>query len=173
MQRLLIPCVRPSIHQSSYPSPSSSSAYAIHRWPAIMLSLRSILALLLLFFTAAAALPGPKIYKKNRPGQPWAACDIKSGDPRDSYTLRGSNWNITEAELKAALNSPAGTVVTRWEWKSGVKEHDPRVQTFEAKVRFMVSPPASMELSSFTSCSDADVSLLCSSGCRFTSRRIL
>lgn len=48
------------------------------------------LALLILHFTAAA-LAGPKIYKKSRPGQPWAACDIKSGDPRDLYTLRGSN----------------------------------------------------------------------------------
>lgn len=98
--------------------------------------LRKILALLVLL-PIAAALAGPTSYKNSRPGQPWAACDIKSGDPRDAYTLRGSNWNVTEAELKAALNSPAGTVLTGWEWKSGVKDYDPRVQTFKAKVRSM------------------------------------
>ncbi|KAM0701906.1 hypothetical protein Q7P35_010816 [Cladosporium inversicolor] len=99
--------------------------------------LRKILALLVLL-PIAAALAGPTSYKNSRPGQPWAACDIKSGDPRDAYTLRGSNWNVTEAELKAALNSPAGTVLTGWEWKSGVKDYDPRVQTFKAKFRLPI-----------------------------------
>ena len=99
---------------------------------------------LLILFFAAAALAGSSSYKNSRPGQPWAACDIEGGNVRDAYSLRGSNWNITEAELKAALNSPAGTVVTAWQWKSGVKDHDPRVQTFEAKVRSMFSSPAFM-----------------------------
>jgi hypothetical protein len=76
-----------------------------------MPSLQKILALLLFCF-AATALAGSKSYKNSRPGQPWAACDIEGGNVRDAYSLRGSNWNITEAELKAALNSPAGTVVT-------------------------------------------------------------
>ena len=101
-----------------------------------MSSLRKTIVLLLLLF-AATALAGPGIYKKTPPGQPWAACDIKSGHVRDAYTLRGGNWNITEAELIAALNSPAGTVLTEWQWEEGVKEQDHRVQTFEAKVRSM------------------------------------
>ena len=102
-----------------------------------MSSLRKTLALLLLLF-AATTLAGPKSYKNSRPGQPWAACDVKSGHVRDTYTLRGSNWNITETELKAALNSPAGTVLTAWQWESGVEDHDHRVQTFEAKVRYTI-----------------------------------
>lgn len=53
------------------------------------------------------------------------------------YTLRDSNWNITEAQLKVALNSPSGTVLTAWQWEEGAEDHDRRVQTFEAKVRFM------------------------------------
>ncbi|GAB7327819.1 hypothetical protein MBLNU13_g11615t1 [Cladosporium sp. NU13] len=101
-----------------------------------MLFLQQILTQLFVLF-AAIALAVPKSYKNSRPGQPWAACDIKSGHVRDTYTLRGSNWNVTEGELKAALNSPAGTVLTAWQWESGVKDHDHRVQTFEAKVRFM------------------------------------
>jgi hypothetical protein len=103
-----------------------------------MPSLQRTLALLLFLFYAAAALVGSSSHKNSRPGQPWAACDIEGGNVRDAYSLRGSNWNITEAELKDALNSPAGTVVTAWQWKSGVKEHDPRVQTFEAKVSAIV-----------------------------------
>jgi hypothetical protein len=137
-----------------------------------MPSLQNILALLF-FSLAVTTLAGSCSYKNSRPGQPWAACDIEGGNVRDAYSLRGSNWNITEAELKAALNSPAGTVVTAWQWKSGVKDHDPRVQTFEAKVRSMFASPASMDIPSFAGCSNADLSLLCSSGCRFTSRRIL
>lgn len=99
---------------------------------------QNILALLLLLL-AATALAGRKSHKNSRPGQPWAACDIKGGDVRDAYTLRGSNWNITESELKAAINSPAGTVLTAWQWRSGVKDIDHRVQTFEAKVRSFFS----------------------------------
>ena len=99
---------------------------------------QNILALLLLLL-AATALAGRKSHKNSRPGQPWAACDIKGGDIRDAYTLRGSNWNITESKLKAAINSPAGTVLTAWQWRSGVKDIDHRVQTFEAKVRSFFS----------------------------------
>lgn len=101
-----------------------------------MLSLQKILALLFILF-ATTTLAVPKSYKNSRPGQPWAACDIKSGHVRDTYNLRGSNWNVTEAELKGALNSPAGTVLTAWQWEEGAEDHDRRVQTFEAKVRFM------------------------------------
>jgi hypothetical protein len=112
-----------------------------------MPSPQKIPALILLLF-AATALAGRKSHKNSRPGQPWAACDIKGGDVRDGYTLRGSNWNITEAELKAAINTPAGTVLTAWQWNSSVKDHDPRVQTFEAKVRSIFLSPASMGISS-------------------------
>lgn len=112
--------------------------------------LQKIFALFFLLFAAAAgALAEFSSYKNSRPGQPWAACYIEGGNVRDAYSLRGSNWNITAAELKAALNSPAGTVVTAWQWKSGVKDHDPRVQTFEAKVRSMFLSPAVMDSSSF------------------------
>lgn len=99
---------------------------------------QNILVLLLLLL-AATALAGRKSYKNSRPGQPWAACDIKGGDVRDAYTLHGSNWNITKSELKAAINSPASTVLTAWQWRSGVKDIDHRVQTFEAKVRSIFS----------------------------------
>lgn len=122
-----------------------------------MLSLQKILALLSLLF-ATTTLAGPKSYKNSRPGQPWAACDIKSGHVRDTYTLRGSNWNITEAELKGALNSPAGTVLTAWQWESGVEDHDRRVQTFEAKVRFMFFSLAYVyEDPIIAGCSNADI----------------
>lgn len=103
-----------------------------------MLAPQKTLALLFFLF-ASTALAGPKSYQNSRPGQPWAACDVKSGYVRDTYTLRGSNWNITEAQLKAALNSPSGTVLTAWQWESGAKDHDHRIQTFEAKVRTTLS----------------------------------
>jgi len=134
-----------------------------------MSSPQKILALLFLLF-ATTALAGRKSHKNSRPGQPWAACDIKSGDVRDGYTLRGSNWNITEAELKAAINTPAGTVLTAWQWNSSVKDNDHRIQTFEAKVRSMFSRCMYDVLIIAVRML---ISLLCSSDCRFTSKRIL
>lgn len=90
-----------------------------------------ISALLFLLF-AATALAGRK---KSRPGEPQTTCVVDArGYVRDIYTIRGRNWNVTEAQVKNAINSP-GTVLTAWEWMSAVDEDDARV--FKAKVRFM------------------------------------
>ena len=106
--------------------------------------LQRILALLsLLSATTTTALPGaPKSHKNRRPGQPWAACEIEGKSPRDAYRLEGSNWNVTETQLKAAINGPSedGLVLTAWEWKVWVVS-DEGVERFEAKVRYTRGVP--------------------------------
>lgn len=95
---------------------------------------RQITALLILFI-AATALAG---HKKIRPGEPQTTCLFhhEGGEPRDSYTIRGRNWNVTEDQFKSAVNSP-GTVLTAWEWRTAVDED--RASVFKAKVRSICS----------------------------------
>jgi hypothetical protein len=52
---------------------------------------------------------------------------------RDNYTIRGRNWNITEADFKNAINTD-GTVLSRWEWMSDI-DYD-GAQVFKANVRY-------------------------------------
>lgn len=95
-----------------------------------MPSLQKIFALLCLLF-AATALAAPRSSKRPKPGWPTEFCEVTSGDPRDSYSIRGSNWNVTEAQLKDAINTP-GTVLTGWEFKSAINVDD--IHEFKAKV---------------------------------------
>jgi hypothetical protein len=95
-----------------------------------MLFRRSSALLFLLF--AAAALAG---CKKSRPGHPQATCLIHDKvSHRDNYTIRGRNWNITEADFKNAINTD-GTVLSRWEWMSDIDYYG--AQVFKAKVSSM------------------------------------
>jgi len=92
-----------------------------------MPSYQKIIALLLLLFATAAFAPKPPI-----PGNPQITCIIKDQkDPRDTYIIRGRNWNITEAEFKDAINTD-DLVLSAWEWKSAVD--DEGAQVFKAKV---------------------------------------
>lgn len=78
---------------------------------------------------AATAVVGGK---KPRPGEPQITClKHESGEVRDTYTIRGRNWNVTEAQVKGAINTP-GTVLTAWEWRSAMDEDGASV--FKAKV---------------------------------------
>lgn len=94
-----------------------------------MPSPQKILSLLLLLF-AAIALATPK-NKRPKYGWPTVNYQVTSGDPRDTYAIRGNNWNVTEAQLKAGINTP-GTVLTGWELKSAINVDD--IHTFKAKV---------------------------------------
>jgi hypothetical protein len=86
-------------------------------------------ALLFLSF-AATAVAGRE---KARPGHPQATCLIHERDSyRDSYTMRGRNWNITEADFQNVINTD-GTMLTRWEWMSAI-DYD-GAQVFKVKVR--------------------------------------
>jgi hypothetical protein len=91
---------------------------------------RQIRTLLLILLAATAVAGG----KKPRPGEPQTTClKHESGEVRDTYTIRGRNWNVTEAQVKGAINTP-GTVLTAWEWRSAMDEDGARV--FKAKVNF-------------------------------------
>lgn len=100
--------------------------------------LLSTLTLLLLLLHAAPALavagrkPNPKHPGR---GDPTAHCIVdrkSSNGVRDTYELRGTNWNVTGAQLKAGIGTP-GTVVTGWEYKEAIDVDDRH--TFKAKVR--------------------------------------
>lgn len=95
-----------------------------------MPSLQKTLTLLFLL-SAATALAAPKSSKRPIHGWPTADCQVEKGDPRDTYSLRGNNWNVTEAQLKHGINTD-GTVLTGWEFKSAINVDD--VHTFKAKV---------------------------------------
>jgi len=87
-----------------------------------------IRALLFIFFFATAVAGD----KNSRPGQPQTTCvKHESGEVRDTYTIRGRNWNVTEAQVKDAINTP-GTVLTGWGWREAMDEDGARV--FRAKV---------------------------------------
>lgn len=89
---------------------------------------RQIRTLLLILLAATAVVGG----KKPRPGEPQTTClKHESGEVRDTYTIRGHNWNVTEAQVKGAINTP-GTVLTAWEWRSAIGEDGASV--FKAKV---------------------------------------
>lgn len=98
---------------------------------------RQIPALLLLLL-AATALAAPKSKSKNKHGygQPTAHCEVEKSKNgvRDIYSMRGNNWNVTSAQLKAGLETP-GTMVTGWEFKEAINVDD--VHTFKAKVRLL------------------------------------
>jgi hypothetical protein len=99
-----------------------------------MMLLRRIPALfLLLLAVAATALASPKGKKHRAKGHPKADCKVENAKNgiRDIYTLYGNNWNVTEAQLKAGLETP-GTVVTGWEFKEAINVDD--IHTFKAKV---------------------------------------
>ncbi|KAM0701904.1 hypothetical protein Q7P35_010814 [Cladosporium inversicolor] len=98
-----------------------------------MPSPQKILSLLLLLF-AAIALATPK-NKRPKYGWPTVNYQVTSGDPRDTYAIRGNNWNVTEAQLKAGINTP-GTVLTGWELKSAINVDD--IHTFKAKFRLPI-----------------------------------
>ena len=92
---------------------------------------RKIPVLLFILFAATAVASR----KKSRPGEPQTTCvKHESGEVRDTYTIRGRNWNVTEAQVKDAINSP-GTVLTAWEWRSAMDEDGALV--FKAKVSFL------------------------------------
>lgn len=94
--------------------------------------LRRIPALLFLLL-AATALASPKGNKHRAKGHPKADCKVEKAKNgiRDIYTLYGNNWNVTEAQLKAGLETP-GTVVTGWEFREAINVDD--IHTFKAKV---------------------------------------
>lgn len=103
-----------------------------------LLSTLTLLLLLLLLLHAAPALavagrkPNPKHPGR---GDPTAHCIVdrkSSNGVRDTYELRGTNWNVTGAQLKAGIETP-GTVVTGWEFKEAIDVDDRH--TFKAKVR--------------------------------------
>lgn len=95
-----------------------------------MLSLK-IPALFIIIIFAATAVAGRKT---PHPSHPQATCLIhKKTDYRDTYTIRGRNWNITEAEFISAINS-GGTVLSAWEWMEAIDDDSAHV--FRAKVRF-------------------------------------
>lgn len=96
---------------------------------------RGLSALLLILF-AATNVAGRK---RSRPGHPQATCLIHEKESyRDTYIVRGRNWNITEADLKSAINTP-GTMLTALEWMEAVDDDSAHV--FKAKVRSMYFSP--------------------------------
>lgn len=100
-----------------------------------------ISALLFTLFAAAAVAGG----KKSRSGHPQATCLIhQKTNYRDTYIIRGRNWNITEADFISAINS-GGTVLSAWERMEGIDYDDAHV--FKAKVREI---PCCLLLSSTT-----------------------
>jgi hypothetical protein len=105
-----------------------------------MSPLQYLLSLLFLLL-ATTALAAPKA-ERPRFGWPTADCEVhKNSDGiRDTYSLRGNNWNVSSAQLKAGIETP-GTVVTGWEFKEAMNVDD--IHTFKAKVRmphFLFSP---------------------------------
>jgi hypothetical protein len=97
--------------------------------------LQYLLSLLLLLL-ATTALAAPKRPERPRFGWPTADCEVhKNSDGiRDTYSLRGNNWNVSSAQLRAGIETP-GTVVTGWEFKEAMNVDD--VHTFKAKVSEM------------------------------------
>ncbi|GAB7327817.1 hypothetical protein MBLNU13_g11613t1 [Cladosporium sp. NU13] len=94
-----------------------------------MPSLQKLLALLLLLFTTTT-LAAPKS-KRPKYGNPTAKCKVKKDGVRDTYSLRGNNWNVTGSQLKSGIETP-GTVVTGWEFKSAIDIDD--IHTFKANM---------------------------------------
>jgi hypothetical protein len=65
------------------------------------------------------------------PGTPTGECDLNDHFIFDRYTLRGTRWNITQAELRKAVGSDGGAA-SSWKWEESRDEDG--VQTFKARV---------------------------------------
>jgi hypothetical protein len=65
------------------------------------------------------------------PGTPTGECDLNDHFIFDRYTLRGTRWNITQAELRKAVGSDGGAA-SSWKWDES-RDAD-GVQTFKARV---------------------------------------
>jgi hypothetical protein len=65
------------------------------------------------------------------PGTPIGECDLNDHFIFDRYTLRGTRWNITQAQLRKAVGSDGGAA-SSWKWEESRDEDG--VQTFKARV---------------------------------------